>query len=52
MSDAKRFIQGLLDETLGALGFKRKGTLWTRSVNDVYQSVEMQKSQFGEQYYN
>lgn len=51
MSDAKHFVQRLLDETLHALGFKRKGTLWTRSANDVYQSVEMQKSQFGEQYY-
>lgn len=51
MSDAKRLLQRLLDEALGDLGFKRKGTLWTRSTNDVYQSVEMQKSQFGEQYY-
>lgn len=51
MSDAKRLVQGLLDEALGELGFKRKGTLWTRSANDVYQSVELQKSQFGEQYH-
>lgn len=51
MSDAKLFVQGLLDESLGTLGFKRKGALWTRTANDVYQSVEMQKSQFGEQFY-
>jgi hypothetical protein len=51
MSNAKRLVQDALDNVLVTRGFRRRGSLWTRATNDVTQSVELQKSQYGEQFY-
>jgi hypothetical protein len=40
-----------LDDVLGPAGFARKGDSWFRKTSDVVEVVNLQKSQYGRQYY-
>ena len=51
MSESKSVLQDAIDEALSSVGFNRRGAQWLRESPDVVQSVELQKSQFGAQYY-
>lgn len=51
MTLGKRLVQETLDKALTPIGFKRSGSIWTRSSNGLTQSVGLQKSQHGPQFY-
>ena len=40
-----------LEDTLGSAGFSRKGDSWFRRTDEVVEVVNLQKSQYGHQYY-
>lgn len=44
-------VESQLAPGLKALGFKKQARTWTREGTDVFQVVNVQKSQFGEQLY-
>ena len=44
-------VAKLISTSLAVLGFKKRGNSWYRSNDEVVQVVNLQKSQWGEQYY-
>ena len=40
-----------LDSALRSLAFQRKKLIWTRELPECWQVVELQKSEYGQQYY-
>ena len=44
-------LMAILDQSLREFGFKKKSSSWYRSSNDVVQVVNLQRSQYGNQYY-
>lgn len=47
----RNFAQQMIDRVLSVGAFDRRGSRWTRDADEVFQSVELQQSQFGEQFY-
>jgi hypothetical protein len=51
MTPGKQVVQGTVDAVLAPIGFKRRGSVWTRSRDSITQVVGLQKSQHGSQFY-
>lgn len=51
MSNKANPLRPWLDEVLRPAGFFRKGDSWFRNSTDVIEVVNLQKSQYGDQYY-
>lgn len=51
MNEGKQTLLSALELALAPHGFVRKGSLLTRRSEEVVQSLELQKSQWGHQYY-
>lgn len=51
MTHEKQLVQKTIDAVLAPIGFKRSGSVWTRSRNGLTQAVGLQKSQHGAQFY-
>jgi hypothetical protein len=51
MSRASNPLVGLLQDCLGQANFHRKGKTWSFADEEVVQLVNLQKSQWGNQYY-
>ena len=51
MTKATNPLRVTLESVLGPVGFIRKGDFWFRSTDEVVEVSNLQKSQYGEQYY-
>lgn len=51
MAMSRNIIQSTFDSFMRGAGFSKSGGSWYRSTDDVITVVELQKSQYGSQYY-
>ncbi|MEW6747808.1 MAG: DUF4304 domain-containing protein [Planctomycetota bacterium] len=51
MTKTRNPLRLALEDVLGPAGFSRKGDSWLRRTDEVVEVVNLQKSQYGNQYY-